>query len=151
MLTQNGIPKPVYHAMKMLADAGDVRLDLGPEATKGEIGIAAFRSPGETQILLFRQKMKNLDLPPEEAVVRLELDKAPKTVCVRRIDKNHGNPLRLWEEMGSPVSLNRFEVRSIAECSAVSDEPWPAEFKDRVLTIRARLGVNDVNFFRVVE
>lgn len=151
MLTQNGIPKPVYHAMKMLADAGDVRLDLGPEATKGEIGIAAFRSPGETQILLFRQKMKNLDLPPEEAVVRLELDKAPKTVCVRRIDKNHGNPLRLWEEMGSPVSLNRFEVRSIAECSAVFDEPWPAEYKDRVLTIRARLGVNDVYFFRVVE
>ncbi len=55
----------VYHAMKMLADAGDERLDLGPDATGGEIGIAAFRKEQDMQVLLFRQKMKNLDLPKE--------------------------------------------------------------------------------------
>ena len=59
MLTQSGIPKPVYHAMKMLADAGDQRIDLGGDATWGEIGIAAFKGNDAIQVLVFRQKMKN--------------------------------------------------------------------------------------------
>ncbi len=149
MLTQNGIPKPVYHAMKMLADAGNTRLDLGPDATKGEIGIAAFQAPGEVQVLLFRQKMKNLDLPKEPAAVEIELDVAPTAVTVRRIDETHGNPLRLWEEMGSPISLNRAEVRDLTERSAVSDEPCSFRYENGVLTLQAELGVNDVVFFRV--
>ena len=43
--------KPVYHAMKMLKDAGPERLDLGEDATKGEIGYAAFRGEGKLQVL----------------------------------------------------------------------------------------------------
>ena len=149
ILTQNGVPKPVYHALKMLHDAGDTRLDLGPDATLGEIGIAAFRNADELQVLLFRQKMKNLDLPGEQAVIRLALDAAPAAVMARRIDEAHGNPLRVWEEMGSPVSLNKREVNELIEKSKVVDEPWPFTYKEGVLTITAELGVNDVYFFTV--
>lgn len=149
ILTQNGVPKPVYHALKMLHDAGDTRLDLGPDATLGEIGIAAFRNADELQVLLFRQKMKNLDLPGEQAVLRLALDAAPAAVMARRIDEGHGNPLRVWEEMGSPASLNKREVDELIEKSKVVDEPWPFTYKEGVLTITAELGVNDVYFFTV--
>ena len=149
MLTQNGIPKPVYHAMKMLADAGDERLDLGPDATSGEIGIAAFRKGKNVQALLFRQKMKNLDLPAEKAAVTLELPEKPAGVTVRRIDETHGNPLRLWEEMGSPLSLNRAEVEALKAGSAVTAEAWPCSWKDGALTLEAELGVNDVYFFEI--
>lgn len=149
MLTQNGIPKPVFHAMKMLADAGDQRLDLGPDATSGEIGIAAFRGGAGTQVLLFRQKMKNLNLPKEKATVRLELAEKPGAVTLRRIDEEHGNPLRLWEEMGSPLSLNRAEVEDLKARSAVRPEPCPFAWEDGVLTLEAELGVNDVCFFEI--
>ena len=149
MLTQNGIPKPVFHAMKMLADAGDDRLDLGPDATCGEIGIAAFRKKQSTQVLLFRQKMKNLDLPKEKAVVRLEMPAAPAKVTLRRIDESHGNPLRLWEEMGKPVSLNRAEVEVLKEKSDVRPEPFPFAWENGILTLDAELGVNDVYFFEI--
>lgn len=149
MLTQNGIPKPVYHAMKMLADAGDERLDLGPDATKGEIGIAAFRKGEETQVMLFRQKMKNLDLPAEEAVVRIELPAKPGKVTLRRVDEDHGNPLRLWEEMGSPNDLTPKEVEDLRAKSAVDAEAWPFEYEGSVLTLKAALGVNDVYFFEI--
>ena len=149
ILTQNGVPKPVYHALKMLHDAGDTRLDLGPDATLGEIGIAAFRNTDEMQVLLFRQKMKNLDLTGEQAVLRRELDAAPTAVMARRIDEAHGNPLRVWEEMGSPVSLNKREVNELIEKSKVVDEPWPYTYEDGVLTVTAELGVNDVYFFTV--
>jgi len=149
MLSQSGIPKPVYHAMKMLVDAGDERIDLGKEATLGEIGTAAFRSAKGTQVLLFRQKMKNLDLPKEDAVVRIELAQAPSRVTMRIIDEEHGNPLRIWEEMGSPVALNRKEVEDIRTRSAVTDEEWPYTYEDGVLTVQASLGVNDVYFLQI--
>ena len=149
MMTQNGIPKPVCHAMKMLADAGDERLDLGPDATCGEIGIAAFRKGRNTQVLLFRQKMKNLDLPGEKAVISVEMPAKPAAVTLRRIDETHGNPLRLWEEMGSPLSLNRAEVETLKRESDVLPEAWPFEWKDGTMTVEAELGVNDVWFLEI--
>lgn len=147
MLTQSGIPKPVYHAMKLLADAPDTRLDLGPDATDGEIGVAAFENKTELHVLLFRQKMKNFALPKEEAVVNIELPDAPKAVTLQRIDEEHGNPLKRWEEMGKPDYLNRAEVEALKEKSAVKPEPWPFAYSDDVLTLRASLGVNDVYGF----
>ena len=150
ILTQSGIPKPVYYGMKLLADAPDTRLDLGEDATDGEIGIAAFRGERETHVLLFRQKMKQLDLEKEEAVVRVELPEKPRRVTLRRIDEEHGNPLKLWEEMGRPDYLNRAEVEELKARSAVNAEDWPFDWADGVLTIRAALGVNDVYGF-VIE
>ena len=151
MLTHSGIPKPVYHAMKMLADAGDARVVLGEDATWGEIGIAAFRKGRDTQVMLFRQKMKNLDLPKQKATVRVELPEAPARVLLRRVDEEHGNPLKLWEAMGRPRDLNRREAEEIAKASAVCDEPWPSSYADGVLTVEAELGVNDVYFFQILS
>lgn len=150
MLTQSGVPKPVYHAMKLLADAPDTRVDLGPGATDGEIGVAAFENDTQMLVLLFRQKMKNLDLPKEEAVIRVELPKRPRAVTLRRIDAEHGNPLKHWEDMGSPDYLNREEVEKLKAESAVAAEAWPFDWADGVLTLRAALGVNDVYGF-VIE
>jgi xylan 1,4-beta-xylosidase len=149
MLSQSGIPKPVYHAMKMLADAGDERLVLDEKATWGEIGIAAFRQGKNNQVLLFRQKMKNLDLPKEKAVVKIELPEAPRQVLLRRVDEEHGNPLKLWENMGRPQDLNRQEVEQLKRQSAVNDESWPFAYENGVLTLEAELGVNDVYFFEI--
>ena len=149
MLTQNGIPKPVYHAMKMLADAGDERIDLGPDALDGEIGVAAFRKGGATQVLLFRQRMKNERLPLEPVRLEVELERAPGSVRVRRVDGEHGNPLRIWEEMGSPISLNRAEIEAIRDRSAVQPEDWPFKWKDGVLSAEFSLGVNDVYFVEI--
>ena len=147
MLTQNGIPKPVYHAMKLLADAPDTRIDLGPEALDGEIGAAALEGDGETHVRLFRQKMKNLDLPKVEAIVCLTCAHKPASVTVRRIDEEHGNPLKLWEAMGRPDALNHAEAEALKQESAVYPEEWPFIWEDGVLTIRAELGVNDVYGF----
>ena len=144
MLSQHGIPKPVYHAMKMLRDAGDTQLDLGADATAGEIGCGAFRSDEGTQVILFRQKMKNLDLPKEPVTLRIEAAEKPSAVTVRRVDEEHGNPLRLWEEMGSPLSLSPAEIEDLKRRSAVTDEPLPFVWEDGCVTAELALGVNDV-------
>ena len=151
MLSQHGIPKPVYYAMKLLADAPDTRLDLGAEALDGEIGAAAFANEKETHVILFRQKMKNLSLPKEEAVIRVEYPKKPEKVTLRRIDETHGNPLKLWEDMGSPEQMSREEIENLKYSSAVKDEDWPFTYENGVLTLRAALGVNDVYGFVIAN
>ena len=49
--------------------------------------------------------------------------------------------------MGRPDYLNRAEVESLKQRSAVNAEDWPFDWADGILTIRAELGVNDVYGF----
>lgn len=149
--TIHGIPKPSFYGLKMLAQAGDERYVLGDEATDGEIGIAAFRDKGKRQVLLFRQKMKQLDLQKERAEVSVELDHAPKGVFLQRIDEEHCNPLKVWEEMGSPADLNPAEVNEIIEKSAMTAEELPYIYEDGKVSFHAELGVNDIYFVTIQE
>lgn len=150
MLSQDGIPKPVYYALRMLAQTGCERIDLGPKATKGEIGIAAFRDGAEVQVLLFRQKMKNDEAAEKIPVkVRVDFPRKPVLVTAERVDADHGNPLRIWQEMGARDDLNQKEIREIIEKSKVVPEPWTSAYEDGAVSFGAELGVNDVYFFRI--
>ena len=150
MLSQNGIPKPHYHAMKLLGEVGDERYIL-PGALDGEIGLAAFKSDLGTQIVLLRQKMKNLDLPAESAKVTIAMDKQPESVTVHRIDEEHGNPLKLWEEAGSTLDLTPAEASDIATKSEVKPELLEYQYEDGKLSFNASLYVNDLWFVTIVN
>ena len=151
LITVDGIPKPTYYALRFLHDVGDARIDLGEDATKGEIGAAAFKGKDGTQLLLFRQKMKNLDLPKESAEVTIELPKAPKSVTVQKIDEENGNPLKIWEEMGKPYEMNKAEIEAVASKSTVPEVDLPCVYENGVLTVKAELGVNDVWLVKIEE
>lgn len=151
MLTQSGIPKPLFYALKMLARIGDERIDLGEDATDGEIGIAAFRSSSEMQLLLFRQKMKNLDLPKEKAEIKVEVTNAPEKIILERIDEEHCNPMEIWVNQGCPDNLNSEEVAEIIKQSAMIEEELSYTYEVGVVTLIVELGVNDVYFIRIVN
>ena len=150
LLTHSGIPKPQYYALKMLAELGENRLELGEGRTDGEIGIAAFTRNGTLQVLLFRQKMKNLALPKEKATVRIRLESEPKEVRLARIDEEHGNPLRLWEEWGSPEDLKPEEREALIRQTRVEKEETEYSYQEGELVLEAELGVNDIYFYTIV-
>ncbi len=148
MLTLNGIPKPVFYGMKMLAQAGDERYIL-PGAMDNEVSMAAFKSSDEVQVLLLRQNMKNLDLPKESVKVTVELTSEPKSVLLQRIDEAHGNPLKVWEDMGCPRDLTPKQVKEVIAKTEVKDEVIDYEYCEGKLSFSTQLGVNDVYFIRV--
>lgn len=150
MLTSNGIPKPVYYMFRLLAGVGDYRLDLGAEATDGEIGVAAFEKGDTKQIFLFRQKMTNWACEPETMILELETDRAPQRVTVRKIDELHGNPYRLWREMGCPQDLTREEVTRIKEQSAITAEELPWTYEAGKVVLEAALNVNDIWYLEIM-
>lgn len=152
LMTQSGIKKPVYYALEMLNGVGDMRYDLGEDAIDNEVGMAAFASDEGTQCILFRQKMKNNpDLPKEEAEISLEMDAAPRMVYMERIDQEHCNPLKVWEDMGSPQVPNPAQAAVIIEESEMRAEELPFVYEDGKVKMSVALGVNDVYCIRIVK
>lgn len=149
-MTHSGVPKPQYYALKMLAELEDGRLELGDDATDQEIGAAAFTGNGKLQVLLFRQKMKNLNLPKEKAVIRVELDTEPESVFLERIDEEHGNPLKIWEAWGSPEDLKPDEKKDLIRQTNIEKEDVEYSYEDGNLVLDAEIGVNDIYLYTII-
>lgn len=151
LLTHSGIPKPQYYAMKMMAELCENRIELGGNATDGEIGVAAFSDKERIQILLFRQKMKNLDLPKETANIRIELETTPKLAYMERIDEEHCNPLKIWESWGCPEELKIGQRQEMINVTKMQREPIGYQFEHGYLAVQAELGVNDIYLITIVR
>lgn len=149
MISQGGVEKPSFYALKMLAEAGDLCRDVEAEG-EGGVEAAAFESETETQVLLFRQSMSHEEGRPKEATtVRVELDRPPRAVKLQRIDEAHCNPLKLWEDMGRPADMTRAELAELRACSAMADESPEFAYRDGTLIFEAELGLNDIYFLRI--
>lgn len=146
LLTINGIPKPVFYGMKMLAMTGEERMDLGETATQGEVGIAGFCTENEKQFLLFRSKLTEDKLPAEHVTMKVELEQKPKKVVIYRIDEDHTNPLKLWEDMGKPANLNHQEIQTLIEESMMKEEELPYEYIEGTVVISMDMAENDICF-----
>lgn len=148
MVTYTGIPKPVFYGMRMLAQAEDNRILLD-ESQFTEVEAAAFEGEKEKQIILFRQSVRQLEKSPERVKLRIELPDPPKRVYLQRIDEEHCNPRKVWEEMGSPNDLNKAEVEQIQKASDMIDESVEFVYENGVMATEVSLGVNDIYFIRI--
>ena len=150
MVTYTGIPKPVFYGMRMLAQAEENRILLD-ESQFTEVEAAAFEGEREKQVILFRQNTIQSEAEPEPVKLSIELADQPKRVFLQRIDEEHCNPRKVWEEMGSPNDLNRAEAEYILKASEMIDEEVEFDLENGVLTVQAALGINDIYFIRIVK
>lgn len=111
LLTVDGIKKPAFWAFKMLAELPDVRYRL--PVTDEDVEYAAFRAEDGSLYLL--AYVQNFEPKGETYPVQFHLKNAPpfRTLTVKRIDAQNGNPVALWEEMGKPAVLSRAELAEI--------------------------------------
>lgn len=143
--TIHGIPKPSFYGFKLLSHLSDNRYLLAEDATDCEIGYAAFKGEGtRKEIILFRQKMKQIDLPEEEVMLQFSLSEKPKKVIIKRIDDDHCNPLKLWEEDGCKKDLTHKEVENLKRKSSLNSSEIDFSYENNVMTLTTGLKVNDV-------
>nr|WP_039695736.1 hypothetical protein [Streptococcus gallolyticus] len=147
--TLNGIPKPTFYALKLLTSLAENRIDLGEDATSGEVGIAAFENEDKIQVLLFRQKLQQKDLPAVHVSVSVNTEDTIREVELQRIDQNHCNPLKTWEELGKPKDLRQDEVAKIIKETSLVTEKTPYVIEENTVTVDAQLKVNDIYLFTI--
>lgn len=147
LLTINGIPKPQFHALKLMSGVGPRKYDL--PYTNAEVEIAVYESDVEKRIFVYRHRMKNVVEPAADYEVKLELPEGAQSVTRFCIDEEHCNPKKVWEQMGSPVDMTPAQIEDIKEKSKLIPETMKVETVDGRLLLRGSLNVNDVHCYIV--
>lgn len=150
LLSQHGIPKPTFYALKLLGQLSKNRIALDDEIfMRGEVSLAAFKAENGIQVLLTRQKMKQEDLPDERVTITIQDCIAPKSITAYRISKDSCNPLKIWEDMGSTLDLTPHEVEEIKSKSQMEGFSLPFTAQNGSVSVEVSMGVNDVLFFHL--
>lgn len=146
ILTNDGIPKPNFWAFKLLSKLYPERLDVGFRADT-PVEYAAFRDGNRLQVLVFAQSNDPRERWHYE--VELEIGGRAKAVTVERIDDDHCNPKRLWQEMGSPENLTPAEVEDVKARSRLVNEDAEFAVEDGKTVLRCTLDTNDIVMYTI--
>lgn len=144
--TIHGIPKPSYHAFKLLNLLGDERYDL--PVTDGSIEVAVFRKGDLLQFLVYKQNYEEGSEEGEEFNIQLDI-LVQSSGTLRRIDRNHCNPIALWKEMGCPETLLKEQVEDIILRTAMKEESIEFDNSGKGTLIKTFLADNDVQLIEV--
>lgn len=121
--TMDGIPKPSYQLYTALHGAGEYRLEVcGEHRTAGAMALTDGK---EVTLFVFNHDLERRDIKPEQITVSFE--GAAVSIQMAVIDEDHTNPLKAWNEMGSPVYLKKDQVAQLKEAAALVYEEIPAD------------------------
>jgi xylan 1,4-beta-xylosidase len=70
----------------------------------------------------------------ERVLVRLTGASRPASAFVTRLDEDHANPRKRWDEMGQPETLTTRNVEDLQAASSLTKEPLPVEFADGAIS-----------------
>jgi xylan 1,4-beta-xylosidase len=133
LLNIHGIAKPAYRAYQLLHELGTEQL---PVAGRHDT-VDAWLVRGERRATLV---LTNFALPrhpiaTEQVSFALEgAASAPRT-SIQRVDLEHANAKRRWEQMGKPEYLSAAMVGELNQASELRREPLAAAFEAGRLTL----------------
>jgi len=125
LLTLHGIPKPTYRAFELLHLLGDESLLV--DGLHETVNSWVVRNGNSVTVLLTNHALPGHSIETERVIVRLSGARQPKAVFASRIDENHANPRRLWEDMGAPAYPTVSELDQLNDVSKLVREKQPFE------------------------
>ncbi|HEX6383909.1 MAG TPA: beta-xylosidase, partial [Anaerolineae bacterium] len=96
LLNLHGIPKPVYRAFELLHRLGTEMLAVAGSHETVETWVV--RKENSATVLLINDAQPRHSIQTELVQIQLNSAPRPRTVYVERIDDEHANPRRLWQE-----------------------------------------------------
>lgn len=142
LLNIHGIPKPSFWAFKLLSKLGDEKFEI--EEAFGAVEWQAFKGRNDTiQIILYSQSFKRDN---ESNSVNFILKNLPKVTMItaEKINKTSGNPIAVWEQLGSPLQLKESEIVYIKEKSKPIVETIDYIQKNSSVELDIEIATNEV-------
>jgi xylan 1,4-beta-xylosidase len=90
-------------------------------------------------VLLTNHTTPGHSIETEEVHVRLDNAREPIAVRIQRVDEDHANAKRVWQDMGQPEYLSRKDVERLEEASQVVSEKQPFSFRDGSVFLKTNL------------
>src|SRR5262245_2479791 len=131
LMNLHGVPKPVYRAFQLLREIGTEQLLV--DGLHETVDCAVIRSDRATPrasggggasftVLLSNHATPGHSIETERIALRIDHAPEPLRASVTRIDAEHVNPKRAWEEMGRPEYLTSKEVEKLQDASSLAEE-----------------------------
>jgi xylan 1,4-beta-xylosidase len=121
LLNIHGIPKPSYWAFAILHMLGNDRLHV--EGQHDTADAWAIRKGREMTLLLTNHALPRQPIDTVDVHIGISGLHRPRSCSIRRIDREHANAKRVWDERGKPEYLQADQIGEIAQASALSSEP----------------------------
>ncbi len=142
LLNLHGIPKPTYRAFELLHDIGtEQSLVDGLHET---VDCWVVRNGSTVTVLLTNHTTPGHSIETEQIDIQLNNASKPLTAHIQRIDFEHANPKRVWEDMGQPEYPGRKDVELLREASRLVKEKQPVSYKDGTATVKTTLPAHAV-------
>jgi xylan 1,4-beta-xylosidase len=142
LLTLHGIAKPTYRAFELLHDIGtEQSLVDGLHET---VDCSVIRKDSTLTVLLTNHTTPGHSIETEQIEIRLNNASKPLAAYIQRIDVEHANPKRMWEEMGQPEYLGRKDVEQLQEASLLVKEKQSISYKGNTITLKTNLPAHAV-------
>ena len=138
----HGIPKPTYRAFELLHDLGD-RQSL-VDGLHETVDCSVIQKESSITVWLTNHTTPGHTIDTEEIQIRLDNAREPVEASIRRIDEDHANAKRMWEEMGQPEYLSRKDVERLEEASQLVREKQRFEFNDGSVFLKTTLPAHGV-------
>lgn len=142
LLTLHGIPKPSYRAFELLHDLGD-RQSL-VDGLHESVDCSVIQKDSSVTVLLTNHTTPGHTIGTEEIQIRLDNAREPVAAQIRRVDEEHANAKRLWEEMGQPGYLSAKDVERLEKASQVVSEKQLVDFGNGTLFVKTTLPAHGV-------
>ena len=142
LLNLHGIPKPVYRAFELLHSLGNETLLV--DGLHETVDAWVVRGVNKTTVLLTNHALPGHHL--EKQRVRIQLVDAPEPTAaqVQRIDEDHANPRRLWQEMGAPGYLSSAQLDKLQDASQLNGERVDFGYTNGRIELEVTLQANSV-------
>ena len=142
LLTVHGIPKPTYRVFELLHDLGD-RQSL-VDGLHETVDCSVIQKKSSVTVLLSNHTTPGHSIEMEQIEIRLDNAREPVSASIRRVDAEHANAKRIWEEMGQPESLSDKDVERLEAASQVKVEKQSIRFNDGAIFLKTSLPAHGV-------
>jgi xylan 1,4-beta-xylosidase len=134
LLSIHGIAKPSYRAYQLLHQLGAEAYKV--HGTHETVDAWVVKGDGEITVLLTNFALPRHPVKTEEAQVILgDLPRKPAHAHIRRVDDDHCNPRKIWENMGSPNYLSESMVATLHKAAELGWKKQDFDFHDKTLTM----------------
>ena len=142
LLTLHGIPKPAYRMFQLLHNLGE-RQSL-VDGLHETVDCSLIQKESSVTILLTNHTTPGHSIETEQIEIRLDNAREPIAATIQRIDHDHANPKRLWQDMGQPEYLSPKDVEVLEEASEIVSEKQRVKFENGSMILRTSLPAHGV-------
>jgi xylan 1,4-beta-xylosidase len=142
LLNIHGIAKPAYRAFQLLHELGTQMLTV--EGHHETVDAWFVRGDQRSTLVLTNFALPRHPIKTEEVSFALKSTTSTTMASVQRIDLEHANAKRHWQQMGMPEYLSAATVDELKNLSRLQSEPLPIEEKTGTLSIEVSMSPQSV-------